>query len=103
MSFSIKFGCHFSRENVILNWKKTKLVVNPDGLGALSDLKLFADGPLRFRAIHLWCPPGWQKQGHAGHVVPWTYRPKVGLIDLRKRKKKRAKKKGKNRKEGKKE
>ena len=37
---------------------------------------------------------GWQKQGHAGHVVPRTYRSKVGLIDLRK-KKKRAKNKKK--------
>ena len=34
---------------------------------------------------------GWQKQGHAGHDVPRTYRLKVRLIDLRKRKKKRAK------------
>ena len=38
-------------------------------------------------------PPGWQKQGHAGHVVPRTYRSKVGLIDLRKRKKGQRKKK----------
>ena len=28
--------------------------MNPVGLKALSDLKLFDDGPLRFRAIHLW-------------------------------------------------
>ena len=36
---------------------------------------------------------GWQKQGHAGHVVPRTYRSKVGLIDLRKRKNGQRKKK----------
>ena len=28
-------------------------MINPVGLEALSDLKLVADGPLRFRAIHL--------------------------------------------------
>ena len=31
-----------------------KKVVKPVGLEALSDLKLVADGPLRFSAIHLW-------------------------------------------------
>ena len=46
------------------------------------------------------CPcPGWQKQGHAGHVVPRTYRSKVGLIDVRIRKKRaKKKKKGKRKK-----
>ena len=34
--------------------EKTELVMNPIKLEALSDLKLLADGPLRFRAIHLW-------------------------------------------------
>ena len=51
---SINFGCNFLHENVILDWKKTEFVMNPVGLEALSDLKLFADGPFRFRAIHLW-------------------------------------------------
>ena len=30
-------------------------MIKPVGLDALSDLKLVADGPLRFRAIHIWC------------------------------------------------
>ena len=37
-----------------LRLEKTESVLNPVGLEALSDLKLFADGPLRFHAIHLW-------------------------------------------------
>ena len=37
-----------------LRLEKTELLMNPVGLEALSDLKLFADGPLRFPAIHLW-------------------------------------------------
>ena len=36
-----------------LRLEKTEFLVNPVGLEALSDLKLFADGPLRFPAIHL--------------------------------------------------
>ena len=47
--------------------------------------------------------PGWQKQGHAGHVVPRTYRSKVGLIDLRERKRKKKEKKREREKERKKE
>ena len=45
------------------------------------------------RVTELVVSAGWQKQGHAGHVVPRTNRSKVGLIDLRKRKKRKRKKK----------
>ena len=37
-----------------LKLEKTELVMNSVELDALSDLKQLADGPLRFRAIHLW-------------------------------------------------
>ena len=33
--------------------EKFEFVMNPVGLEALLDLKVFADGPFRFRAIHL--------------------------------------------------
>ena len=42
-----------------LRLEKTEFLVNPVGLEALLDLKLFADGPLRFPAMHL-CSPRWR-------------------------------------------
>ena len=44
----------FLKLECILRFKETELILNPVRLEALSDLKLLADDPLRFWAIHLW-------------------------------------------------
>ena len=31
----------------------------------------------------MFCGTGWQNQGYAWYIVPWTYTEKVGLIDWR--------------------
>ena len=50
--------------------EKTEFVMNPVGLEALSDLKLFADGPFRFHAIHLWLIICFSVGSHRGQKQP---------------------------------